>query len=295
LYLINGTSEDYVFENAILFAKLIYKNTHLEWERINKLIDENSYQNMFIIAPDNGEIRKDAIINLKAEFSRTSLVSGKRIFIIKDSHLLGVSAANSLLKFLEDPASKESIGFLLTTNLENLLPTIISRCGIINLINMDEVKLKEVLVKENKISLNDALLGLYLNKSLTACLDCIASDGFKVYKKFLEILTSCYWKKEILILELYKGIFPYLSFNSDYNIKRNIIMLWLNFYKETLIVDNLTAEDTFYNLDLLRETNKKYSLEEIYGMIQYLDGILSNQGSFGNIPLQILGFLIKYY
>ena len=53
-----------------------------------------------------------------------------KIIYINNSHLLTPPAQNSLLKTLEEPPDNSLI-FLVTTNIDKLLPTVISRCQIV--------------------------------------------------------------------------------------------------------------------------------------------------------------------
>lgn len=62
--------------------------------------------------------------------------------IIPHAELLTIPAQNSLLKLLEEPP-EHTLLFLLTDNLESLLPTIQSRCKIIRTISTHKLSLEE--------------------------------------------------------------------------------------------------------------------------------------------------------
>lgn len=55
-----------------------------------------------------------------------------KIYIIPDAHMLNPQAQNALLKTIEEPP-EYAIIFLLTDNIDKLLPTIISRCVVLNM------------------------------------------------------------------------------------------------------------------------------------------------------------------
>ena len=57
----------------------------------------------------------------------SSQLAGKRVIVISPAELMNESASNALLKTLESPA-EHCVFLLLTTNKNQLLPTIISRC-----------------------------------------------------------------------------------------------------------------------------------------------------------------------
>lgn len=123
-------------ENMILaFVKSILCKEHINKEEYNnclkcKRINENNYQELKKIIPDGQVIKKEQLDDLQKIFSTKPLESDKRIYIIYDVEKLNSSAANSLLKFLEEPA-EGIIAILLTNNLNQVLKTIVSRCQVI--------------------------------------------------------------------------------------------------------------------------------------------------------------------
>lgn len=142
------------------------------------LIDQNSIPNIVEIFPDGAVIKKNQIADLKETFKTKPLYIKNNIYIINYAEKLNASSANTMLKFLEEPEDN-IIGFFITTNKENLLDTIKSRCQIINInysnqnildildTNLDEYNiikeianeyLEEILIKKSN--------GIYLNKKI---------------------------------------------------------------------------------------------------------------------------------
>ncbi len=79
-----------------------------------------------IILDKANKIRISQIRELKKQLKLTQAVSGHRVIIISNAHLMGSQASNALLKTLEEP--KPSTTLILTSNnYKALLPTIISR------------------------------------------------------------------------------------------------------------------------------------------------------------------------
>ena len=74
-------------------------------------------------------IRIEQIRNLKTFLGQKSIESGGKIVLIDDAHLMNEAASNCLLKTLEEPSN--GIFILLTSRLNLLLDTIISRCQLI--------------------------------------------------------------------------------------------------------------------------------------------------------------------
>ena len=75
-------------------------------------------------------IRIEQIRNLKTFLGQKSIESGGKIVLIDDAHLMNEAASNCLLKTLEEPSN--GIFILLTSRLNLLLDTIISRCQLIS-------------------------------------------------------------------------------------------------------------------------------------------------------------------
>lgn len=93
-------------------------------------IDSNNFLEIKIIEADGQWIKKEQLEDLQRQFMTKSLIGNKKIYIIKEAERLNVSAANSLLKFLEEPP-EGIVAILLTNNMYQLLNTIISRCQIL--------------------------------------------------------------------------------------------------------------------------------------------------------------------
>lgn len=123
-YLFELNDNIYAYEMIMSFVKKVLSNGD---DNIAKRIDDGNYPELKHIFPDGQLIRKEQLEELQKSFSTISLENDKRFYIIHDSEKLNVAAANSLLKFLEEP-SDGIIAILLTNNINLMLKTIVSRC-----------------------------------------------------------------------------------------------------------------------------------------------------------------------
>lgn len=94
-------------------------------------IEAEEHPDVVTLAPEGASIKVDQVRQIKIEFSKSGLESRKKILIVQEMDKMTTSAANSLLKFIEEPEGEITI-MLLTTEVQQLLPTIISRCQIIH-------------------------------------------------------------------------------------------------------------------------------------------------------------------
>ena len=92
-----------------------------------KLIDLDNLPSLVVVRPDGMSIKKNQLLELQDKFSKKAVYSKYNTYIIANAELMNDSSANSMLKFLEEP-SDNIIGFLVTTDKDKVLDTIISRC-----------------------------------------------------------------------------------------------------------------------------------------------------------------------
>ena len=107
-----------------------------EIDSINSLIDNNAFSDFFILEPEGLGIKKEQVLDLQEKLMTTSTENRPRIYIIKEADKLNKYAANSLLKFLEEPEGN-IIAILVTDNRYKVLETLRSRCQIYSLYNFD--------------------------------------------------------------------------------------------------------------------------------------------------------------
>jgi len=149
-------------QTALQFIKEIFKQSSPH-ENIEERITNNNHPEFLIIEPDSilatkssgssdlektiksgSEIIKIAQIrNIKTFLSQKSINSEKKIVLIIDAHLLNEAASNCLLKTLEEPSN--GIFILLTSKLNLLLDTIISRCQIVRFRSFSSKQIKSIL------------------------------------------------------------------------------------------------------------------------------------------------------
>ena len=135
-------------QTALNFINEIFKISSLSKNNF-EIITNNNHPDLLIIEPSSlleskrsknshlerktksgSEIIKIAQVrNIKSFLGQKSISSEKKIVLIVDAHLLNEAASNCLLKTLEEPSN--GIFILLTSKLNLLLDTIISRCQII--------------------------------------------------------------------------------------------------------------------------------------------------------------------
>ena len=136
------------------------------------------------------EISVDEIRKINHFFSLTSTISNYRIVIIDNINELSISASNALLKILEEPPSN-GIFILISENKRSVLPTIISRCRILecNFLNFDCFEKAIVSVNIKNLS-NEQLTKLFhmSEGSVGKAIEIEHHNGIEIFDQLVKML-----------------------------------------------------------------------------------------------------------
>ncbi|SFM42654.1 DNA polymerase III subunit delta' [Salibacterium qingdaonense] len=89
-------------------------------------IKHGNHPDIIVVEPDGASIKKAQVEALQKELTYKGMETSFKIYIINDADRMTAGAANSLLKFLEEPESP-ILALLLTENVHFMLDTILSR------------------------------------------------------------------------------------------------------------------------------------------------------------------------
>ncbi|MDD7630047.1 MAG: hypothetical protein PUJ60_03250 [bacterium] len=219
-YLFELNDNIYAYEMIMSFVKKVLSNGD---DNIAKRIDDGNYPELKHIFPDGQLIRKEQLEELQKSFSTISLENDKRFYIIHDSEKLNVAAANSLLKFLEEP-SDGIIAILLTNNINLMLKTIVSRCQILT---FSKNKLEDY-IKFNQITSNITLHKLFF--TIWKNKDELNEYHRNFVKKVIEFIN--YYEKNKLKTIVYENRF-FEEFNDKIELNKFFECVIL-FYRDLL-------------------------------------------------------------
>ncbi|NLL44331.1 MAG: hypothetical protein GX247_01515 [Mollicutes bacterium] len=226
LFEANGYSRS--LDIAIAFAKYLLCFNHYENKNncgncsICEKIDNNSFSELMIIEPDGMWIKKEQIDKLQEEFSKKAIEASKRIYIINKAEKMNSKAANSILKFLEEP-EENIIAILTTDNIHQLLDTIVSRCQIISLNKNKEINRNVTTLERiaNTIFNRKTLIEAFVNDN---------NSEFKI-KKIIEFIKFLENNKIDTLLHINKLWHDFFNSKEDIMNAFDIIIL---FYKDLM-------------------------------------------------------------
>jgi DNA polymerase-3 subunit delta' len=143
------------------------------------------------IVPDGTTIKIEQIRELQKGFSyRNTSSSTVQIYIIEEADKMSVSAANSLLKFLEEPQSP-IVAILMTHNGQALLPTIRSRAQLVSFTPLSPQLMVPVLIGEGLPS-SLVQAAVHLTAGLEAAKELIQVNWFaEIRNVMIQLAKEC--------------------------------------------------------------------------------------------------------
>ena len=254
-YLFVCDDVEYIYKYAKEFSKEIIKTSNLDDKKLNniyKRIDNDEYTELKIVEPQGQFIKKEQLLDLQNSILNKPVEANKIVYIIKNADRLNLSSANSILKFLEEPED-DIIAILLTDNLNMIIPTIKSRCQILNF-----KRVKELFESEDKLKVY-----LSLEEKNEEEVNNLIENSIEVVKSLeKKKLNTIIYEKDLLI-EKFKdneeilillNFLTYLYMDSLY-VKLDKKIKYMINYKEILdlVVENNQINGIISKINLFEE------------------------------------------
>ncbi|WP_298901123.1 DNA polymerase III subunit [uncultured Psychroserpens sp.] len=151
-----------------------------EWRQ---LIDRQPYGNLFdwyrLLGIDNkqGQIGVDEAQDIVKALALKSYEGGYKVMLIWMAEKMNTSAANKLLKLIEEPPNK-TIFILVAEDEEQIINTIRSRCQVLHFPPLAEEVIKEALIRNYQIPEPDAIkIAHQANGNYNKACDVVYSDS----------------------------------------------------------------------------------------------------------------------
>ncbi|MDH4091988.1 MAG: DNA polymerase III subunit delta [Cyclobacteriaceae bacterium] len=184
-----------------------------------------------------------------------------KVMIIWQPELMHSSAANGILKILEEPAPY-TFFFLVTNAADKLLPTIISRTQIITIPLLGDELLNEYLIQQHNMEATQAARVTSLAEgNINFALKLVDSEEVTDAKQFTDWMRACYSKSYgslVLMADAFYGL--------DKLSRKNLLKYSMNALRETLL--HISGADEMSRsqgneFKLLKEFSKVMNTEKI--------------------------------
>lgn len=289
LYLLSGSSADQKLKLAKDIAYEIFKSTN-DNDHIMNLIESGNFPNFIQISKDGQSIKKDQILALQKEFSKTSLIKGSRVYVIEYAETMSVSAANSLLKFLEEPKNNQTVGILLTEDISSILPTILSRAQVVRIEDLSKNEIVSEIRKHDIDIKNAKFLAEYTNdiqKAISLINDSNYTNAIKLYDEF--VLKLALNKQSFLEITNKLAV----HYSDDKEGLKFILTLFTSTLLDVMHMHmNLAIYFDFMKDELIAMMNR-ISVDQIQKMIDVTHELLGNLRLPLNMSLALSSYAIQ--
>lgn len=222
-------------------------------------MDTMSHPDLSLLEP--GEGHKDILIDqvraLQHTLSLAPYAARYRIALLPAFQRATTQAVNALLKTLEEPPDK--VVLLLTANaLENLLPTIVSRCEVIRLRPASITSTREYLQSTREIAFEQANLLAHLTSGRVGAAIRYAEEPEALARRkdhlasFLELLSARRYERFALAETISR---PYDKARQN---AEEVLPIWLSFWRDVFVRSSGT-DLPLVNIDLEAQVDQAAS------------------------------------
>ncbi|MGO4111387.1 DNA polymerase III subunit delta' [Paenibacillus sp. YAF4_2] len=179
-YLFYGASGTGRTAMARAFAKALFCSTGGD-DACDHCLECRKFENgnqpdLLTIKPDGQSIKIDQIRDLQRELAYRGSGTSRKVYIVERAETMTLQAANSLLKFLEEPLSP-IVAILITDNGQAVLPTIRSRAQWVPFLPFSASEMLQTLIEEGTPALL-ARAAVQLSSGLDGAREIIQQNTF---------------------------------------------------------------------------------------------------------------------
>lgn len=195
--------------------------------------------------------------------------SPRKIYIINEGEKMTPQAQNALLKTLEEPPEYAVI-LILTMNVDALLPTVLSRCVVLNMKPVPDVLVKKYLMEQLAVPDYKANICVAFARGNIGKAKMLASsEEFEKVKD--EAITLVKNINDMEISEIVKAIKKISEYKFDVNDYLDILMAWYRdvlFFKATKDVNSLVFKEEIQQIMRVSDRSTYEGIETIVNALQ---------------------------
>ena len=253
-----------------------------------RILDHN-HPDVIEATPAGRQLKVDQLRRLKAEFTKSGMEGFRKVFILNDADKMTVNAANSLLKFIEEPGPGIYI-LMLTTNKAAILPTIQSRTQVVELQPLSPEKLT---AEFDVVGIDKQLQPIVrgLTDSVRRAKE-LAEDDWLAHA----VQTTIDWYKQLMAGSLLSFVMiqtDWLKLATDRLHQQVLLDLQTMIWRDTLLLANGVGQEQLHFqlvLPTIRQTIQKYARGRLLAAAEFTlqtRRLLDGNVSFQNVSEQL--------
>lgn len=217
----------------------------------------------------------------------------KKIYIVSEGEKMTVQAQNALLKTLEEPPEYAVI-LILTDNVNTLLPTILSRCVVLNMKPVRDAQIKEYLMENMGIPDYKADICVAFARGNVGKARLLAnSEEFDKVKE--EAITLLKYIGEMELHEIVAAIKKINEYKFDVNDYMDILSIWYRdvlLFKATHDVNHLIFREEIQSIRKVADKSTYEGIERIIDALEKSKQRLNANVNF-ELTMELLLLTIK--
>ena len=195
--------------------------------------------------------------------------SPRKIYIMNEGEKMTVQAQNALLKTLEEPPEYAVI-LILTTHVEALLPTVLSRCVVLNMKPVSDALVKKYLMEELAVPDYKANICVAFARGNIGKAKLLASsEEFEKVRD--EAITLVKYINDMEVNEIVKAIKKITEYKFDVNDYLDILSAWYRdvlLFKATKDVNSLIFKEEIQQIMRVSDRSTYEGIETIVNALQ---------------------------
>lgn len=193
----------------------------------------------------------------------------RKIYIMNEGEKMTVQAQNALLKTLEEPPGHAVI-LILTANVDAFLPTILSRCVVLNMKPVADELVKKYLMSELHVPDYKANICVAFARGNIGKAKLLASsEEFEKVKE--EAITLVKYINDMETNEIVKAIKKISEYKLDVNDYLDILSVWYRdvlLYKATRDINSLIFRDELQQITRVADRSTYEGIENIVNALE---------------------------
>ena len=236
---------------------------------------------------------EDIRVQINGDIAIKPYSSPRKIYIINEGEKMTPQAQNALLKTLEEPPEYAVI-LILTTNVEAMLPTVLSRCVVLNMKPVSDRLVKKYLMEQLAVPDYKANISVAFARGNIGKAKMLASsEEFEKVKD--EAITLVKNINDMEISEIVKEIKKISEYKFDVNDYLDILMAWYRdvlLFKATKDVNSLVFKEDIQQIMRMSDRSTYEGIEQIVNALQSAKKRLEANVNF-DLTMELLFLAIK--
>jgi DNA polymerase-3 subunit delta' len=191
-------------------------------------VEGGNHPDVYVLSPDGASLKIDQIRALQKEMGMKAHEeqSAHKVYILEHVDKMTVQAANSLLKFLEEPP-RGVVALLLTEQPHAILPTILSRCQTLSFSPVPPESIAARLEEEG-FPKGIARLSSHISADLGEARDLCQSEWFALLRnKVIQLTEDIKQRGSTALFTIHEWFLKQEPFKEELPVFLDLLTLWL--------------------------------------------------------------------